>query len=147
MKKNLKSEHGTSLVEVVAALALIAILLLTFYYLFIQSAKVNSNNNNHYTASAVARDLSAQITDNCSVVRLNASVANLCKYDSSSKKTGSLEGFSYQLIIQDINDSFIIETEYYRLRKVTIKVWNENDNITRDEPKSITYTYQREVIK
>lgn len=145
--KLLKEERGISLVEVVASIALLTIVLFSFYTFFIQSAKFNISNNNHYTTNAAARDLSAQITKNCSAVKLKISLTPLCKYDASLKKTGSLEDYSYQLSIQDINDPSIIKTDYYRLRKVTIKVWDQNDDIAKKQPKSITYTYQREVIK
>lgn len=144
--KWLKEERGFSLLEVIAALVILTIITLSFYYIFIQSTKVNSNNNKHYTASAVARELSAQITASCSAVKLDESVSDLCKYDSTLMKTASLNEFPYQLIIQDIT-SPIVETEYYRLRKVTIKVWDKKDDMTKDHPKSITYTSQREVIK
>lgn len=147
MKKYLTNERGLSLIEVVAALALLTIVLISFYYLFIQSAKVNSNNHVNYTASAVARELSAEITSTCSVVKSGKPINNLCKYDSDLSQTEWFEGFPYQRIIQDINDPSIIQTEYYRLRQVTIKVWNEDDDLTTDHPKSITYTYQREVLK
>lgn len=145
--KLLKEERGISLVEVVAAVALITIVLFFFYTFFIHNTKVNTSNYNHYTTKTVARDLSAQITKNCSAVKIYSSVNPLCKYDASLKKTGSLEEYSYQLSIQDIHDTSIIKTDYYRLRKVTIKVWDPNDDIAKDQPKTITYTYQREVIK
>ena len=147
MKKYFNNDYGVSLLEVVASMLLLTILLLSFFYLFVQNAKVTSSNHANFTASAVARELSADITKKCSIVRLDKASSSICNYDTSLTQTGFKEEFPYQLTIQNMKDSSIIQTDYYRLRKVTIKVWNEDDDILTTQPKAITYTFQREVIK
>ncbi|MEK3764350.1 hypothetical protein [Solibacillus sp. FSL K6-4121] len=146
MKKHFNNENGVSLLEVVASMLLLTILLLSFFYLFVQNAKVTSNNNVNYTASTVARELSAEITKKCSIVKVDKALS-ICNYGTGLTQTGFIEKFPYQLTIQEMKDSSIIKTDYYRLRKVTIKVWDEDDDILTTHPKTITYTFQREVIK
>lgn len=142
MKKYFNNERGLSLIEVVAAIVLLSIVLFSFFYFFIQNAKLNSNNNEHHTATAVARELSAEITSNCSLVK-SATIPSICTYSSGSTRQGtSPNGYPYRIIHDNISFK---ETQYYRLRKVTIKVWEKYDDIASDPPKSVTYAFQREV--
>lgn len=61
MKKQLQSENGMTLVELLAALVLLSIVLLAFFTFFTQSAKFTQHNKEKLTAVEVAEDVVADV--------------------------------------------------------------------------------------
>ena len=61
MKKLFHNERGMTLVELLAAIALLCIVLVTFMSLFTQSAKFTAHNNEKLTNVQVAEDVIADI--------------------------------------------------------------------------------------
>lgn len=149
VKKYLTNEKGLSLVEVVASVVLLVIILTAVYNILIQNTKTNISNDTRYTASAVAREVSAKITEYCSEVNYNKHVHSVCLAQNTpgnskhiEKRTND-EGYQIHLEIDGISASNSLE--HYNLRQVKISVWNKGDDTNTQNPKAITYTYQREV--
>lgn len=112
MKKYLSNERGLSLVEVVAAVALLTIILTAVYYILIQNSKLNALNSTNFSASAVARDISAQITTECSNVKFN-NVGNPSPLSCFKKHDNSL-AIPINLDPNDPNDTFFKNNSNYR---------------------------------
>ena len=51
------NEKGSSLIEIVAALALSSVILLSFFSIFIQSKKIERVNNEEYTTAQLSEEL------------------------------------------------------------------------------------------
>ncbi|UJF28159.1 prepilin-type N-terminal cleavage/methylation domain-containing protein [Planococcus sp. 107-1] len=61
MKKNIKSEKGLTLVEVLAATVILGIVLISFMSFFAQSARFTVHNSEKLTAVEVAEDVMGEI--------------------------------------------------------------------------------------
>lgn len=61
MKKALFKENGMTLVELLAAIALLGIVLFTFMSIFTQSAKFSAHNQETLTAVQVAEEIVAEV--------------------------------------------------------------------------------------
>ncbi|QHJ71662.1 type IV pilus modification PilV family protein [Planococcus halotolerans] len=95
MKKILVKESGMTLVELLAAIALLGIVLFTFMSIFTQSAKFSAHNQETLTAVQIAEQVVSDVRDLETILTLN----NIGNY----KKVGNF--------IEDKNtyDHFVIK--------------------------------------
>ncbi|WP_282019976.1 type IV pilus modification PilV family protein [Planomicrobium okeanokoites] len=95
MKKALFKENGMTLVELLAAIALLGIVLFTFMSIFTQSAKFSAHNQETLTAVQIAEQVVSDVRDLETVLTLN----NVGNY----KKVGSL------IEDKDTYDHFVVK--------------------------------------
>ncbi|WP_372868372.1 type IV pilus modification PilV family protein [Planomicrobium okeanokoites] len=95
MKKALFKENGMTLVELLAAIALLGIVLFTFMSIFTQSAKFSAHNQETLTAVQIAGQVVSDVRDLETVLTLN----NVGNY----KKVGSL------IEDKDTYDHFVVK--------------------------------------
>lgn len=71
MKGKIQSSQGMTLVELLAAIALLGIVLVTFMTFFVQSAKFTAHNQETLTAVQVAEEIVAELRDIENIGSLN----------------------------------------------------------------------------
>ncbi|RLQ91920.1 type II secretion system protein [Planomicrobium sp. Y74] len=95
MKNILNKEQGMTLVELLAAIALLGIVLFTFMSIFTQSAKFSAHNQETLTAVQIAEQVVSDVRDLETIFSLN----NIGSY----KKTGSF------IEDKDTYDHFVVK--------------------------------------
>ncbi|MFC3211888.1 type IV pilus modification PilV family protein [Planomicrobium okeanokoites] len=112
MKNFLNKEKGMTLVELLAAIALLGIVLFTFMSIFTQSAKFSAHNQETLTAVQIAEQIVSDVRDLETILTLN-------NVDNYKKVGGFIED-------KDTYDHFIV------------KVTEEEIQVTRpDSPATI----------
>lgn len=115
MKKFVVNQNGFTLVELLAAIALIGIVLFTFMSLFTQSAKFTAHNKETLTAVQVAEEVIAEVRSGV------------------YKNTVNIKKYEYDVAI-NINEG----PENLKQAKITVK---SPQGVGINEPKFTTYMY------
>ena len=139
MRKKLHQEQGFSLIEVIVAIVLLAVVLLSFFSFFISGAKFNAINNNNIQATSLARQYTAQFNDQYDYLKSKLAYLQDSPSDADSAsdiltKVDTESAQPYEIIYKiNVNPE---QGNYYRkLRKVHVLV-KENGKIITE---SFTY--------
>lgn len=120
MKKMLMKQNGMTLVELLAAIALLGIVLFTFMSIFTQSAKFSAHNQETLTAVQIAEQVVADVRD--------------------LEQIAELDGIkNYKKTLDDIED-----TDTYD--HFTVKISQEEVDVTRPGSSSSTLILKRALI-
>lgn len=101
MKNILNREHGMTLVELLAAIALLGIVLFTFMSIFTQSAKFSAHNQETLTAVQIAEQVVSDVRDLETVLTL-INVGNYKKVGSFIEDKDTYDHFVVKIAEEDV---------------------------------------------
>lgn len=116
MKKILFKQSGMTLVELLAAIALLGIVLFTFMSIFTQSAKFSAHNQETLTAVQVAEQVVGDVRDITSISLLN----NINEYELEGNSIVNRRTYEI-FIIKIVEENVEVARPGNNTRKMTLK--------------------------
>lgn len=116
MKKILFKQSGMTLVELLAAIALLGIVLFTFMSIFTQSAKFSAHNQETLTAVQVAEQVVGDVRDLKSISLLN----NIGHYKLEGNSIVNRDSFDH-FVIKIVEENIEVARPDNNTRKMTLK--------------------------